>query len=306
MPEHFYFDSQGQGRLHGCRWRPEGKPNAVVQIVHGIAEYVERYDDFARYLNSQGYLVVAEDHMGHGKSIGDGGIQGYFHKGWFTAVADTYRLLEMTRQEYPDVPYVLLGHSMGSFMTRTILEKYPNSGISAAVICGTGWQPRSLLAAAIPLCRLICRMDGEQNPSPKLQNLVFGSYNRRVDAPKTDFDWLNRDEKAVKAYIADPLCGFTATAGLLRDLLTGLNYTEHPKHLAAMKKELPVFFISGGDDPVGSYGKGVKRAAEAFRKAGMQNVAVKIYPKGRHEILNELNKEAVYADVARWIEQVRG
>ena len=144
--EHFYYPSQGRGQLHGCRWLPDGEVRGIVQIVHGIAEYVERYDEFARYLNGLGYLVVAEDHMGHGGSVGESETKGYFHGGWFTAVADTYRLLETTHQAYPEVPYVLFGHSMGSFMTRTILEKYPDSGISACVICGTGWQPQALLS----------------------------------------------------------------------------------------------------------------------------------------------------------------
>lgn len=302
--EHFYFDSQGHGKIHGCRWLPEGKIRAVVQIVHGIAEYVERYDDFARFLNRQGYLVVAEDHMGHGKSIGETGIRGYFHGGWFTAVADSYHLLERTRAEYPNIPYILMGHSMGSFMVRTILEKYPDSGIAGCVICGTGWQPKALLRVGLSLCKLVCKTDGEKEPSPKLEKLVFGSYNKRVEQPKTAFDWLNRDEKAVAAYIADPMCGFTASAGLMRELLTGISFIQKPGNLASMKKDLPVFFIAGGDDPVGAYGKGVEQAANAFRKAGMTDVERKLYPKGRHEILNELNKQEVYEDVANWIHKV--
>lgn len=301
MRTDFYFDSCGAGRIHGCRWTPDGEPKAVLQIVHGIAEYIERYDDFAAFLNGLGYLVVAEDHMGHGKSIGKDGVQGYFHGGWFTAVEDTYKLLQTTKAEFPELPYVLFGHSMGSFMTRTILEKHPDSGISACVICGTGWQPRALLAAAIPVCELVCKNDGAQNPSPKLQNLVFGSYNKRVEHPRTEFDWLNRNSKCVDAYIADPLCGFTASAGLLRDMLTGIAYIERPESLAAMRKDLPVFFISGGDDPVGNYGKGVQQAAAAFRKAGMTNVSVRIYPLCRHEILNEINKQEIYEDVAQWL-----
>lgn len=301
MRTDFYFDSCGAGQIHGCRWTPEGEPKAVLQIIHGIAEYIERYDEFANFLTEQGYLVVAEDHMGHGKSVGENGVQGYFTGGWFAAVEDSYHLLKMTKAEFPALPYVLFGHSMGSFMTRTILEKHPDSGISACVICGTGWQPRALLAAAIPVCQLVCKTDGERNPSPKLQNLVFGSYNNRVEHPRTPFDWLNRSDRCVDEYIADPMCGFTASAGLLRDLLTGIAYIERPENLAAMRKDLPVFFIAGGDDPVGSYGKGVKQAAAAFQKAGMTNVSVRIYPLCRHEILNEINKREIYENVAQWL-----
>ena len=143
----FTIPSVGVGRLHCCRWTPAGEIRAVVQIIHGIAEFIERYDDFAGYLNSLGFLVVAEDHMGHGQSVGKEGIQGYFHGGWFAAVEDSVNLLRQTREEYPDVPYILFGHSMGSFMARTILAKYPDTGITAAVICGTGLQPRSTAAS---------------------------------------------------------------------------------------------------------------------------------------------------------------
>ena len=299
-----YYPSSGAGQIHSCRWTPEEQPRAVVQIVHGIAEFVERYDDFARFLNSQGYLVVAEDHMGHGQSIGKEGIRGYFHGGWFAAVEDTMQLMKATMAEYPGIPYVLFGHSMGSFMARTILAKYPDSGISAAVICGTGWQPAPVLKLGKGVAKLVCGRGGEEKPNEKLQGIVFGGYNKRVERPRTPYDWLTRDAKIVDDYIAHPLCGFTASAGLLRDMLSGMEYIQERNHLARMKKELPVLFIAGEDDPVGNYGKGVAQAAEAFRRAGMTQVAVKLYPLGRHEILNEINKEEVYRDVARWMETV--
>ena len=296
-----YFDSCGAGQIHYCRWTPEGEPKAILQIVHGIAEFVERYDDFANYLTGQGFLVVAEDHMGHGQSINGEGIQGYFHGGWFNAVADTYRLLEDTKKEYPDVPYILFGHSMGSFMARTILCKYPDSGISAAIICGTGWQPAKLLPPVIALINQVCKRGDETQPSEFLQKLVFGSYNNRVEHPRTSYDWLTRDAKQVDAYIAHPMCGFTASAGLLREMMNGISYIEQPESLAAMRKDLPVFFIAGGDDPVGSYGKGVRRAVEEFKKAGMTDVSMKIYPLCRHEILNEINRQVIFEDISDWI-----
>ena len=299
MRSDFYYGSKGAGTIHGCRWTPEQPPVAVVQIIHGIAEYVERYDDFARYLNRLGFLVVAEDHMGHGKSINGEGIQGYFHGGWFTAVEDSYQLLQDTRKEFPDLPYVLFGHSMGSFMARTILEKYPDSGISAAVICGTGWQPKAVLNTGIGVCRMVCKQQGEKKPSKILEKLVFSNYNKKVEHPRTPYDWLTRDSGIVDRYLADPFCGFTPTGGLMRELLTGIRYEQ--ENLSAMKKDLPVLFIAGGDDPVGNYGKGVLRSAEAFRKAGMLDVSCKIYPLGRHEILNEINWEEVYQDISSWL-----
>ena len=302
MRRDIWYDSKGAGKIHACRWTPEGEPKAVLQIVHGIAEFVERYDDFANYLTERGYVVVAEDHMGHGQSINGDGIQGYFHGGWFTAVEDTMQLMTDTRKEYPNLPYILFGHSMGSFMARTILCKYPDRGINAAVICGTGWQPAFAMPAVIKLVDSVCKKTGETKPNEKLQNLIFGSYNSKVEHPRTPYDWLSRDAKIVDAYIAHPLCGFTASAGLLRDMMKGIYFIEQSVNLNAMRKDLPVFFIAGGDDPVGSYGKGVRQAANAFQKAGMTDVSVRIYPLCRHEILNEINKEEIYEDVIQWME----
>lgn len=298
--EHFY-PSAGAGKIRYCRWTPETPPKAVVQIVHGIAEYVERYDHFATFLNSLGILVVAEDHMGHGKS---GEVRGYFHGGWFTAVEDTYTLTKMLRHEYPQIPMFIFGHSMGSFMTRTFLCKHPEADIAGAIICGTGWMPTAVLKVGVHAANLVCRRIGDKTPSPKLQGMMFAGYNRRVEHPRTGSDWLSRDNSVVDAYEADPLCGFIPSCGLLRDMLSGMLYIQNQQKLQKMNRELPVHFIAGGDDPVGDYGKGVRQAAEEFRKVGMKNVSEKIYPMCRHEILNELNKQEVYEDVARWLEKV--
>ena len=302
MRTDFWYDSKGAGRIHGCRWTPEGEPRAVVQILHGIAEFVERYDDFACFLNRHGFLVVAEDHMGHGQSINGDGIQGYFHGGWFTAIEDSMQLMSDTKAEYPDLPYILFGHSMGSFMARTILAKYPDCGLTAAVICGTGWQPAFTLPALLKVIDGICKKD-ETKPNEMLQKMVFGSYNKKVEHPRTPYDWLTRDAKIVDEYIAHPLCGFTASAGLMREMMKGIYFIEQKQNLQNMNKSLPVFFIAGGDDPVGPYGKGVHRAAEEFKNAGMEDVSLRIYPMCRHEILNEINREEVYTDVLRWIEK---
>jgi len=303
MRTEYYYDSHGAGKIRACVWMPEGKPRAVVQLVHGIAEHVERYDPYAQWLCEQGILVAAEDHMGHGKSIGKEGIRGYFHNGWFAAVEDTYSLLKQTMSAYPGVPYILFGHSMGSFMARTLLSKYPDSGISWCIICGTAWQPSALLKAALPLCKFLCRNGGDQKPSEPLKKLMFGSYNQRIEHVRTENDWLSRDDRIVDAYTKDPLCGFTATAGLYRDMLTGIAYIQQKGTLCAMNKETPVFFVAGGDDPVGAYGRGVEQAANAFRTAGMTDVTVKLYPLCRHEILNEINNNRVYEELQAWIEQ---
>ena len=301
MKSDFYYESQCGGKLHGCRWTPDAPPKGVVQLVHGIAEHLGRYDRFARFLNEQGYLVVGEDHMGHGQSITPQSPMGYFQGGWFAAVADTYQLLLDTKAEFPDLPYVLFGHSMGSFMVRTILAKYPDSGIAGAIICGTGKQPAFMLAAGKLVSLMIGRLQGDTQPNPLIRKLSFGSYNSRVEHSRTSSDWLTRDEKIVDEAVADPLCGFPASPGLFRSMLNGISYIQDRSSLRRMKKDLPVYFIAGGDDPVGPYGKGVKQVADSFRKAGMESVEVKIYPLCRHEILNEINWQEVHGDVAKWL-----
>lgn len=304
MRTDFYYDSLSGGRIHACRWTPEGEIKGIVQILHGIAEYVERYDDFAAFLNSRGLLVVAEDHMGHGKSICKATPIGCFSGGWQNAIEDTYRLMKDTMGEFSDVPFILFGHSMGSFMARTILAKHPDSGISGAVICGTAWMPDAVIGAGKLLADTICKTSGEQKVSKLLQAMMFGSYNKKVERPRTYCDWLSRDSKIVDAYVADPLCGFIPSAGLVCSMMEGLQYIQNDENLNAMKKDLPVFFIAGGDDPVGNYGLGVRQAVEEFKKHGMAQVDLKIYPLGRHEILNEINRQEVYEDVAFWIEKI--
>lgn len=296
-----YFDSCGEGKIHYCRWAPEGEVRAVVQIVHGIAEHVLRYEDFAEFLNSRGILVTAEDHMGHGKSM-DSGTQGYFAGGWFTALEDVRKLTELTAAEYPGVPYFMLGHSMGSFLLRSYLIRYPEAELAGAIICGTGWMPEAVLNVGITTAKAVCARYGERKPSELLNDIAFGSYNKRVEHKRTKFDWLNRDDRSVDMYIADPLCGFLASGGLIRDMLYGMRFNQQKKHLQKMNRELSVFFIAGGDDPVGNYGKGVRQTAKKFREIGMADVSEKIYPLMRHEILNEINHQSVYDDVLRWLE----
>lgn len=304
MKTEFYYGSRGGGQLHGCRWAPEGEVKAVVQIIHGIAEHGGRYDGFANFLNSKGILVVAEDHMGHGKSITAEMPQGYFNGGWNTAAEDAYRLMQDTMTEFPGVPFILYGHSMGSFLARTILIQHPDSGIAGAVICGTGWMADAVLAAGKAISSLVCRIKGERTPSKQLKAMIFGGYNKKIEHPRTASDWLTRDTESVDAFVADPLCGFVPSCGLLRDMMGGMLYIQDGKNLDRMKKDLPVYFIAGGDDPVGNYGTGVQRCAEEFKKHGMEHVDVRIYPLCRHEIHNEINRQEVYENVTGWIEKL--
>lgn len=297
----FYFESSCGIQLHGYRWEPDGTPKAIVQIIHGIAEHVQRYDHFARYLSGLGYLVVAEDHMGHGKSVCEQIPRGCFAGGWDAAVEGCCRLMEKTMAEYPGVPYILFGHSMGSFLARSVLIKRPDSGIAAAVICGSAWMPGAVLQGGRIISGLLMRGKGANEPSELLQKVMFSGYDKRIDPVRTPCDWLSRDEQIVDAYMEDPLCGFAPAPTLANAMMNGLLYIQKTSNLNRMKKDLPVHFIAGGEDPVGAYGEGVRKAVQMFIRSGMKHVSVKLYPGCRHEILNELNKEEVYQDVADWM-----
>ena len=301
----FFMKSNGAGQIFCRVWEPEGTPRAILQIVHGIAEHVERYDHFASWLNAQGILVAAEDHMGHGKSLGENDVQGYFTGGWDAAVADTRALQKTLMEAYPGVPCFLFGHSMGSFMARTMLFRYPDSGIRGAIISGTGWQPSIALKAGLLFCNLEAKKKGDTAVSEAITNLIFGGYNKKFAPNRTACDWLTTDEAIVDQYVADPLCGFDATIGLTRAMLTGISLIQKKENLAAMKKDLPVWFLSGESDPVGNMGAGVRQSYDAFRKAGMQNVSITLY-EGRHEMLNEKNRDQVYADVLKFVTNLIG
>ena len=307
VKEEFYFDSRdGKSRIHAVRYRPEdtGQVRCVLQVVHGMAEYAERYEEFAAYLVERGFVVTGDDHLGHGKSVGQGGKQGYFceQDPATVLVRDVHRLKKLTEELYPGVPYVLMGHSMGSFITRNYLCRY-GTGISGAVIMGTGMQPKAVLDMARLVAGIQKLFCGSGHVSRLLDRLAFGGYGRGITDRRTAFDWLSRDRERVDRYIADPMCGFTFTVngfGALFELVLRL-YS--PENLAAVPRELPVFMVSGDADPVGDYGKGVRRAYDSLVGAGLTDIRLKLYPGGRHELLNETNRSQVMQDICRWVEE---
>ena len=299
--EEFYLQSKGAGRIHCAIWRPEGQPRAVIQLIHGVAEHIGRYDAFANMLREKGFVVAAEDHMGHGGSI-EGGTQGYFTGGWLSVVADVRQLYDEVHEQYPELPYIMLGHSMGSFLLRTYLYTYPRT-LRGAIISGTGWESPATVKAGLLMCRLEEKRIGDQKVSPLLNNLMFGAYNKPFQPTRTDKDWLCSVPEVVDRYIADPLSGFDVTVGLARDMMTGIGMNERQENLDKMDKGLPVLFISGAKDPVGGMSKGVLRCIDAFKRTGMKDVTIRIYPEGRHEMLNEVNREEVYSDILAWLDE---
>ena len=293
-------DGKTQLRVRKCV--PESGPRAVVQIAHGIAEHVGRYDDFAAFLAKNGFAVVGNDHLGHGMSAKSKEELGFFAEkdGWETVVGDMRKVYERFSAEYPGLPYFLFGHSMGSFLSRTYLIKYPD-GLAGAILSGTGQQPGIIVYAGRGMGRREIKKHGPRYKSPLLNAMAFGSYNQRFEPKRTVSDWLSRDPGAVDKFRSDPLCGFVPSAALFTDMMNGIGFNQKRENLSKMKKDLPVYFMSGDADPVGAYGKGVKKAFESFRKAGMTDVSLRLYPEGRHEMLNELNRNEVFQDILNWL-----
>lgn len=303
--ESTFSSSDGVHEVYCRSWEPEGPVRGAVQIVHGVAEHIVRYDAFAAFLTGHGYAVAGDDHLGHGRTAADESELGWFaegENGWRYLVEDEKKLHDILTAQYPDVPLVLFGHSMGSFIARTYLGWYPG-GFSACVLSGTGHQPAIICRAGKIFAGREIKKHGSKYRSATLQKLAFGSYLNKIENPVSPNAWICRDETVIRAYDADPFCAFTATAGLMRDMMEGLLIIGKGSHMASMDKAMPVLFAAGDMDPVGDYGKGVKLVAQRFQKAGMRDVTVKLYPGMRHEILNEFDKETVWNDVLDWIEK---
>ena len=306
ISETSFLSGDGVHQIYCRQWTPaEGPVRAAVQLVHGVAEHIGRYDGFASFLAEHGFAVAGDDHLGHGRTAADETELGWFSddgNGWRHLAEDEKKLRDILREQYPAVPLILFGHSMGSFIARTCLGWYPGDW-DMCVLSGTGHQPDVVCRFGRALAGREIKKRGSKYRSAMLQSLAFGGYLKKIDAPVSPNAWICRDETVVRAYDADPYCAFTATAGLMRDMMEGLGIIGQNSHMAKMDKAVPMLFAAGEMDPVGNYGKGVKHVADAFQRAGMRDVTVKLYPDMRHEILNEIGKETVWQDLLDWMEQ---
>lgn len=304
--EEFYYDSRDrQSKIHAVKWIPDAeRPVCIFQIIHGMEEHIERYNEFAGFLAGKGILVVGEDHLGHGKTAADSGTFGYFCKedAANILIRDVHRLKKIIQEQYPDIPYLILGHSMGSFILRNYLCRY-GSGVNGAVIVGTGMQSKASLFAAKTLTSIQKVFLGPKHISKFMDKLAFGPYNKRFEPIRTKYDWLSLDQGNVDFYIADPLCGFTFTLNGFSTLFKLIEECYNKEKLEKIPKHLPILIISGADDPVGDYGRGVEKVYKSYMDLGLLNVQMKLYEKDRHELLNESDRELVYGDIYRWILQ---
>lgn len=300
---HFHYPSARDGcSIHALEWAPEGPPRGIVHLVHGISEHIGRYDETARFLAEHGFLVCGEDHLGHGRTVTDGSY-GFFapENGWTLAARDVRALRKLEGARHPNLPYFLLGHSMGSFLTRTYLILWPGT-VSGAVLMGTGQEPAPLVALGKRISALECRRLGPRGVSPLVHTLSLGAYNRRFRPSRTPSDWLSRDPAEVDAFLADPLCQSRPTVSLFRDMMGGLQLIARRDQLARMDPSVPVCFLSGQEDPVGGMGRGVEQVVRMFQDAGCRDLSLHLYPGARHELFHEQKRREVWADLLDWLE----
>ncbi len=301
-----YPSTDGMTEIHGTMWKPEGEPKAVLQIVHGMVEYIERYDEFATFLAERGYVVAGEDHLGHGRSVLNDSYHGFFGKnGNANIIADIKHLREMLERDYPSVPHIMLGHSWGSFLTREYItwdEGAYSDNLAGVIIMGTGWQPSAVIASGKAVAKSLCRLKGERSTSKLIEGMAFGTYLKRIDHPNTSKDWLSKDEDIVRAYVNNPLCMFHFTANAYYNMFEGMQLAHDKKRMSTLPAGLPILFVSGAEDPVGSWGEGVRKAFVAYQENTECQVDIKLYEGDRHEILNELDRAEVYEDLLEWLD----
>lgn len=301
----FTFQSSGKmADIRAVKYEPEKAVCAVLQIAHGMDEFIDRYDGFAKYLCDKDFLVVGNDHLGHGGSVKSKDDWGYFgENGNRVLLDDMYKLTETVKKEYAGVPYFLLGHSMGSFYARQYIAEHGDE-LDGAIIMGTGFEPEYKLKAAILMCKTIALFKGWRHRSNLVNSLAFGAYNKRFEPARTPSDWLTKDEKIVDWYRNEPRCTFVFTLNGYYNMFTGILRLHDKELMNRVPKDLSLLFVSGQEDPVGSFGKEVEASVEYMKNLGIRDVRLKLYQNDRHEILNETDKETVYEDLYNWLNEM--
>ncbi|MBE5828999.1 MAG: alpha/beta hydrolase [Butyrivibrio sp.] len=301
-----YKSRDRQTMLHAIRWIPEGEPIAILQIIHGMQEYVDRYDEFANYLAERGILVIGNDHLGHGGSVGENGTKGFFCKEdpATVLVRDAHRLKKMTQEDYPGIPCFILGHSFGSFVAREYITRY-GTGIKGAIIQGTAFMPTGTIKSLSGLVSFLQFILGEKTRSTMINNMAFKGYLKRIQNPRTKFDWLSHNEESVNKYIADPFCNFVFTLNGFKTMAELLKRVQDVEKMEDIPKNLPILITGGKEDPVGSYGDALKRLYTIYtNELHIENVELKLYDGMRHELQQEIGRETVFEDQYNWLKKV--
>lgn len=306
--EYFTFlSSDKKTKIHGVSWTPEsGEYTAVLQICHGMTEYVERYQEFAAYMTEHGYLVVGHDHLGHGDSVRSREDWGYIadERGEQYMIADIHKVRKITQRENQGLPYFILGHSMGSYLLRKYITRY-GEGLSGAIIVGTGSVPDVVLKTGMRTAECIALLKGWRHRSRLMEKLFFSGSFRKFSMGSEDPEnnWLTKDVSRIEKYYGEPRCSFHFTLNGFYNVMKVVSFDNQMKYMNRIPKELPIVLLSGENDPVGDLGRGVKRVEKQLRKAGIQDLYCKLYANDRHEILNETDRDVVYGDILAWCEK---
>lgn len=293
--------TDSKNNLNVIIWETEKEPIGVLQIVHGMAEYIDRYDNFAKYMTEHGFNVIGHDHLGHGHSVSDERDYGFFaeENGDKIIIEDMHSVTQYAREKWEELPNFILGHSMGSFCLRQYLTKYSND-VFGAIIMGTGWIPSAAALLGKTIATNTCKSKGSHTVNPLLIKLTLEPYNKPFAPARTNCDWLSRDEKQVDLYVNDKLCGFDFTAGAYKDFFTILEKIAKNRQLIGMRKSLPILITSGSVDPVGGK-KACEKLNAQYKRCGIDDVTLKLWENDRHEILNELDKSDVYRYIYNWL-----
>ncbi len=293
--------TDSKNNLNVIIWETEKEPIGVLQIVHGMAEYIDRYDNFAKYMTEHGFNVIGHDHLGHGHSVSDEHDYGFFaeENGDKIIIEDMHSVTQYAREKWEELPNFILGHSMGSFCLRQYLTKYSND-VFGAIIMGTGWIPSAAALLGKTIATNTCKSKGSHTVNPLLIKLTIEPYNKPFAPARTNCDWLSRDEKQVDLYVNDKLCGFDFTAGAYKDFFTILEKIAKNRQLIGMRKSLPILITSGSVDPVGGK-KACEKLNAQYKRCGIDDVTLKLWENDRHEILNELDKSDVYDYIYTWL-----
>ena len=301
-----YKSRDRQSTIHAIKWIPEGQPVALLQIIHGMQEYIDRYDEFARYLAEKGILVMGNDHLGHGKSVTGNGTYGFFCKDdpATVLVRDAHRLKKTVQEEYPGVPVFILGHSFGSFVAREYITRY-GTGIQGAIIQGTAFMPTGTINSLTSLVNFMQVIMGTKYRSTMINNMAFKGYLKKIPNPRTKFDWLSHNEESIDKYIADPADNFVFTLNGFGTMAELLKRVQDKDKMEDIPEKLPILITAGKEDPVGDYGEAPMKLFDIYKKQlQLENVELKLYDGMRHELQQEIGREQVFADQYEWIKKV--
>ena len=301
-----YKSRDRESTIHAIKWIPEGQPVAILQIIHGMQEFIDRYDEYARFLAEKGILVMGNDHLGHGGSVSGNGTYGFFCKEdpATVLVRDAHRLKKMVQEEYPGVPVFILGHSFGSFVAREYITRY-GTGIQGAIIQGTAYMPTGTVNSLSSLVGFMQVIMGTKYRSTMINNMAFKGYLKKIPNPRTKFDWLSHNEESIDKYIANPADNFVFTLNGFGTMAELLKRVQDVGKMDDIPKKLPILITAGKEDPVGDYGEAPAKLFSIYKnQLQMTNVELKLYDGMRHELQQEIGREQVFEDQYQWLKKV--